>query len=69
MPLPPTPDWAKLTEATYPNLSEAEREVLRKIWATNYQNFEALKLKINGELDPDPVFDPSGSGSLGEVKA
>ncbi len=66
MPLPPTPDWAKLTEAIYPHLSQAERETLTRIWATNYQNFHPLKSQINGEIDPDPAFDPIAEGSLGE---
>ena len=66
MPLPPTPDWAKLTEATYPHLTQAERDALTKIWATNYQNFHALKSQVTGELDPDPTFDPIATGSTGE---
>lgn len=66
MPLPPTTDWAKLTAATYPHLSEAEREALTKIWATNYQNFLPLKSLVTGELDPDSTFDPIASGSTGE---
>ncbi|MCX6610371.1 MAG: hypothetical protein NTW74_05905 [Acidobacteria bacterium] len=66
MPLPPTPDWAKLTSATYPHLTDAEREALTKIWATNYQNFLPLKSLINGELDPDSTFDPIATGSTGE---
>lgn len=68
MPLPPTPDWAKLTEATYPHLSQAERDALTKIWATNYQNFHALKSQLTGELDPDPTFDPLSPGSTGEQR-
>ncbi len=68
MPLLPAPDWAKLIEATYPLHSEAERETLLKIWATNYQNFAALKSKVNAEIDPDCTFDVTSSGSLGEAK-
>jgi hypothetical protein len=68
MPLPPTPDWAKLTEATYPHLTQAERDALTKIWATNYQNFHALKSQLTGELDPDPTFDPLSPGSTGEQR-
>lgn len=59
------PNWALLTEATYPLLSPEEREVLRKIWATNYANFAPLKAQVNSEMDPDPVFDILGEGSLG----
>jgi len=66
MPLPPTPDWAKLTEATYPHLSQAEREALQKIWATNYQNFALLKSQLSSEIDPDSTFDPIATGSTGE---
>lgn len=66
MPLPPVPDWAKLTAALYPHLSEPEREALTRIWATNYQNFHPLKSQITGEIDPDPVFHPTAPGSLGE---
>lgn len=66
MPLPPTPDWAKLVEATYPHLSDSEREAMRKIWATNYQNFAPLKEQLSGEIDPDPIFDVISTGSTGE---
>lgn len=66
MPLPPTPDWAKLVEATYPHLSVSEREALRKIWATNYLNFAPLKAQLSGEIDPDPIFDVISTGSTGE---
>ena len=68
MPLPPTPDWAKLVEATYPHLSDSEREALRKIWATNYQNFAPLKAQLSGEIDPDPAFDVLSNGSTGEQR-
>lgn len=67
MPLLPTPDWAKLVEATYPHLTEAEREALRKIWATNYENFAPLKAKVTGEIDPDFAFDATGVGSIGNT--
>jgi hypothetical protein len=60
----PEPNWALLTEATYPHLSPEEREALTKIWAANYANFAPLKAQVNGELDPDPVFDVLGEGSL-----
>ncbi len=68
MPLPPTPDWAKLTEATYPHLTQPERDALTKIWATNYQNFHPLKSQLSGELDPEPGFDITSTGSLGESR-
>jgi len=68
MPLPPAPDWAKLTDAVYPHLSAAEREALTRIWAANYQNFHPLKSQITAEIDPDATFDPIGVGSLGEPK-
>ncbi len=68
MPDLPPPDWAKLTEAVYPNHTEAERAALTRIWATNYGNFAPLKAKVNGELDPDCTFDATGPGSLGESK-
>jgi hypothetical protein len=66
MPLPPTPNWAALTAAIYPHLSEAEREALTKIWATNYANFHPLKAQLSSELDPEPVVDLTSTGSLGE---
>ncbi len=66
MPLPPTPDWAKLVEATYPQLSGPEREALRKIWAANYQNFAPLKAQLTGEIDPDTAFDVLSTGGTGE---
>lgn len=68
MPLPPTPNWAQLTEATYPHLSQSERDALTKIWATNYNNFHPLKSQLSGELDPEPAFDILSTGSLGEAK-
>ncbi|MBM3763232.1 MAG: hypothetical protein FJW36_23695 [Acidobacteria bacterium] len=66
MPLPPIPDWAKLTEATYPHLTPAEREALTRIWATNYNNFHPLKSQVTGEIDPDTTFDPLATGSTGD---
>jgi hypothetical protein len=68
MPLPPTPDWAKLTAAIYPHLSAEEQANLTRIWAANYQNFHPLKSQLSGEIDPDFVVDPLASGSLGELQ-
>jgi hypothetical protein len=50
---PIPPDWAKLTAALYPHLTDAERENLRRIWAGNYEKFAPLKAQLDTGLDPD----------------